>query len=440
MVLYRKNQDFMKNNSFLILILMSILPLLASGQFVSIEGKTNVTDALIRLFTYDEMLTCEQTKVAEAQSDKNGNFKLEANIAEITPAQIAINLTRVDIVLCPGGTYNLEITVPNRNIGSYFEQEMPLMKINSADDGGFYSQFVATQYFIDDFIHENFNSIYRGRKTFLMDTLDNQLIRNFGVIENKYIKDLIKYRKASLLMSVNAKKTMSEYFDNQEVMYMQRAYMDALSDLRNTIGSDDDFLSRNWQIAELIMMMNLNRSFYANAMNQSQILNSLAKIEKSSESRKNRKVASNIIKQLKELAYDSDAPAFSLKNKQGEMIQIADYQNDMVLIQFVDGITPLIENEFASLNSLHEQWRDTIQIVTIVTKESFDDYTQLFDKQGYDWQLLNLGDNILLLEAYHVRICPAYIILKRNNRIGMAPAPSPFHYLDVQVRRISKYL
>ena len=91
-------------------------------------------------------------------------------------------------------------------------------------------------------------------------------------------------------------------------------------------------------------------------------------------------------------------------------------------------------------SDLHKQWNDTIKLVTIATKETFDDYVQLFDNQHYDWQLLNLDNNILLLEAYHVKTYPAYVILKSKNRIGMAPAPSPNHYLDAQVRRISKYL
>lgn len=430
----------MKNKSVFCLIIALLCPVLASAQNISLIGKVNVRNALVRLLAYDEMLTCEQTKIAETQSDKDGNFTLKANVEEITPAQIAVNLARVDIVLAPGGNYDIEITIPEKNEGSYFEQEMPAMKINAADDGGFYSQFVATQDFIDEFVHENFNRIYRERKTSLLDTLDNRLAENFGEIENKYIKDLIKYRKASVLMSVNAKKTISEYFDNQEVLYMQQAYMDMLPNLRNTIGGDNDFLSRNWQIAELVMMMNMSRSFYSNTNNQSQILSSLGQIEKSSKSKKNRQVAANFTKQLKELSYDSKAPAFSLKDKQGETVQLADYQNDMLLLQFVDDITPLIENEFVALNKLHEQWSDTIQIVTIATKESFDDYVQLFDKQGYDWRLLNIGENILLLEDYHVKICPAYVILKRKNRVGMAPAPSPFHYLDAQVRRINKYL
>ena len=112
----------------------------------------------------------------------------------------------------------------------------------------------------------------------------------------------------------------------------------------------------------------------------------------------------------------------------------------MVLLQFVDHLTPLLEHEFSTLNTLKKQWNDTIQVITIATKESFDEYLQLFEKQGYKWKLLNLNFNILLLEEYHIKTYPAYVILKKKNRIGMAPAPSPEKNLDNHVRRISKYL
>ena len=430
----------MRNKRLLSLILAFLCPFFMLGQNVSIVGKTDIPNALVRLLAYDEMVTCEQTKIAETQSDKDGKFTLKAEIKEITPAQIAVNLERVDLILSPDGKYDLEITIPQQNESSYFEKEQPVLKINTIDDGGFYSQYIATQTFIDDFLYENFDKIYRGRKTSLLDTLDNQIVRNIGKIKNDYINDFIKYRKASVMMTVNAKKTLTDYYDNQKVLYSQAVYMEVLAELFKSSVRNDDFLSRNPQLAEVVEMMNLRKSFYANQQNKNQILSSLEKIEKSSKYQKNKVVAKNMAKQMEDLSYDSEAPDFSLKDKTGKLVKLSDYQDDMVLMQFVDSYSPLNEHEFAILNELQKQWNDTIQVVTIATKNSFDDYVQLFDNQGYKWQLLNLGDNILLLEDYHVMLYPAYVILKRKNRIGMAPAPSPDHNLDKHVRRIYKYL
>ncbi len=430
----------MRNKSVFILIMTFLCPIFAFGQNISVQGKTNVPNALVRLLAYDEMFTCEQTQIAETQSDKDGKFTLKADITDITPSQIAINLERVDVILKPNGIYDFEIVVPEQNEGSYFEKEQPYLKINSIDDDGFYSQMIATQTFIDDFIYDNFNQLYRGRKMSLLDTLDNQLIRNVGKIEFQYIRDYVKYRKASVVMTYNKNKVLSEYIDNQEVLYCQEAYMDVFFDIVKVNVMTDDFLSRNNQVAELVKMQNLRKAFYENQKAKNVIYSELKTIENTSKYQKNKLIARNLAKQLEKLSHDSEAPDFTLKDKNGKTVKLSDYKNTMVLLQFVDRRSSLTEHEFAVLNDLQRQWNDTIEVITIATAESFQDYAQMFDNKGFKWQLLNLGDNILLLEDYKIKMCPAYVILKKNSRIGMSPAPSPDHDLEKHVRRISKYL
>lgn len=423
------------------LILAFLSPIFMLGQNVSIVGKTNVPNALVRLLIYDEMFTRHQTKVAETQSDNEGRFVIKTGLKEVTPAQIAIGLDRVDVILAPNGNYDFEITIPQKTSDkSYFEKESPGLKINKINDGGLYSNYLLAESIIDDFLYENFNLIYRNGRVDLLDTLDYQLNKALKGSKNDYVNDYVKYRLASIEMALNNKKAIAKYLDNQQVLYNQEIYATMLTESLKTIAKDSDFLSRNWQIAEIVQMLNLRNSFYGNPNSKNNIVASLEKLKESSKSAKNQLVATNVIKQISELSYDSDAPAFSLNDKNGNVVKLSDYQEDMVLIQFVDQLTPLAEKELMTLNALHKQWNDTIQLVTIATKESFEEYSQLFDNQGYNWCLLNLESNILLLEDYHVKTYPAYIILKKKNRVGMAPAPSPYHYLDKQVRRISKYL
>jgi len=446
-------------------IFVFLCPIYAFGQKISISGNTNKINALVRLLAYDEMFSGEQTKIAETHTDKDGNFYLEAEIKEITPAQIAIDLERVDFILCPNAKYDVEIDIPEYQADvSFFDREHPTMKINHADDDNFYSQYIDTELLINDFLYQNFNQIYRGRKLYLLDSLDNQIVRDIGEIESDYVRDFIKYRKAAVVMAANAKKAISEYFDNQEVLYSQTAYMDTFKELfggffkmrefnqqelqkefksgyENTMSylKKNDFLSRNPQLGELVLMTELKRFYYENTFDKNIILNYLEKIETTSKYLKNRDVAQNLIKQITALSYDSDAPFFSLKDKNGKNVQLSDYHDDMVLIQFVERVSPLIEREFAILNEYHKEWKGLVKILTIVPSETFSDCVQLFENQGYDWSVLNLGDSILLFEDYHIKMCPAYIILKKKGKIGMAPAPSPEQYLDFHVKRISKY-
>lgn len=448
--------------------LLLMLPLLLPAQGVSIAGKTNKPNSLVRLLTYNDMFTLERTTAVETYSDAHGDFTLNADIKEITPAQIAVNLDRVDVVLTPSGNYDLEVFVPEKkHDASFYEQARPSLKINSAEDNGLMRQLIAAELLINDYVYENMDAIYRGRKAYLIDTLQNRINKTIGKDINGYVGDFVRYKLASVRMAVvsgGAKKIISQYFDSQPVLYSQSAYMELFNEafegyfksrefdsqefaeaLFSGYGkfSDylkkNDFMARNPQLAELILMKYLCEIYYENQERKTIATEYLNAISKSSKYLKNKMVASAVLTRLQRLSYDTEAPSFSLKNENGEVVSLSDYQEKMVLLQFVDRVSDMTSRQFEALNVLQHQWSDTVAVVTIATKESFDDFKELFYDKWYEWQLLNLDDDILLLEKYNVMTSPEYVIIKKKGRIGMAPAPTPDHYLDYHVRRISGY-
>lgn len=461
-------------------ILLSLIVLLLCNndifsQNIKITGKiqkpesVSKSESLVRLMTYNDMLTFEQATIYETKSDGNGNFTIEANINEITFAQIAVDLDRVDILLSPNSIYEVEISIPEQaNDISYFEQQVPTIKIISADDENLYSQYYMSEMLIDDFLLKNFNQLYRGRKLSLLDSLDIQIEKKIGDIKSKFVEDNLRYRKASMQMVVNndnGKKVINQYFNKQEILYSQLAYMDLFqeiftnylssiqfnhSDLMRHLYSDydtflkyikgkDTFLSENQDLAELIIALNLKKMYYEMADDKKQILKQLHSISQNTKNQKNKAVILDMLKQINRLSFNSDAPTFSLQDRDGNIVKSSDFNDSMVLLQFVNQVSAMADHQFNTLKDFSQQWNDSIQIVTIATKECFDDFRQMFDNKGYKWNLLNLGDDILLLEKYQIRTFPEYIILGKNNKVGMAPAPSPDQYLDFHVRRLHNY-
>lgn len=460
--------DKRRRNVIAAFLLVFALPVLSSAQDVLITGTTNKPHASVRLLTYNDMFSYEQKTAAETYSDENGKFTLDADIKEITPAQIAVNLDRVDLVLSPSGNYDIEVFVPEKkHDASFFEQEKPSLKINSAEDNGLMRQLIATESFINDFVYENMNAIYRGRKAYLIDTLQNRINKTVAKNRNAFVDGFVKYKLASVRMAVvsgGAKKIISQYFDNQPVLYSQSAYMELFNEafdgyfesrefdrqefteaLSSGYVKFSDYLKKNGfmaanpQLAELVIMKYLCGIYYENHERKAIATEYLNAIGKSSKYLKNKLVASDVLARLQRLSYDTEAPSFSLENEDGEVVSLSDYQDKMVLLQFVDRVSDMTSHQFEALNVLQHQWGDTIAVVTVATKESFDDFRELFYDKWYEWQLLNLGDDILLWEKYNVRTSPEYVIIKKKGRIGMAPAPAPDHYLDYHVRRISRY-
>jgi hypothetical protein len=160
-----------------------------------VNSQSLESESLVRLLTFNDMLTLEQTTIFETKSDKEGNFKIEADIDEITLAQIAVNLERVDILLKPNSSYEVEIDIPEqeKNV-SYFERQSPTLKIIKSNDDGLYYQYHMTENIIDEFLLNNFNQLYRGRKISLLDNLDVEIERSIGELKSDFVKDNLRYR------------------------------------------------------------------------------------------------------------------------------------------------------------------------------------------------------------------------------------------------------
>lgn len=463
----------MKKNILFISLILLLFNNDIFSQNIKITGKIHKSESesesLVRLLTFNDMLTFEQTTIFETQSDKDGNFTIDANIEEITLAQIAVDLDRVDILLNPNSTYEVEIIIPKQDDNiSYFERQAPTLKIIKADDNDLYYQYSMSEMIIDDFLLDNFNLLYRARKISLLDSLEAEIKRNLGELKSDFVKDNLRYRKASMQMVANndnGKKVISQHFNKQDILYSQPAYMNLFqevftnylssiqsnpSELRYQLYSDHDtflkyikknnaFLAENTNLAEIIIAWELKRWYYEIPDDRVQVIKHLNSIAQNTKSQKNKAVVNDILKQINRLSFNADAPAFSLQDKDGKTVKSSDLKDNMILLQFVNQVSTMTDHQFNTLKDLSQQWNDTIQVVTIATKECFDDFRQIFDNKGYKWDLLNLGNDILLLEEYQIRTFPDYIILGKNNKIGMAPAPSPDQHLDFHVRRLYNY-
>ena len=458
-----------KYKTLFVLIFLLFISNIAHSQNVKITGKVNEPEALIRLLTYNDMLTYEQTLVCETKSDAKGNFIIEAEIDDVVMSQIAVNLERVDFLIKPDATYDVEIIIPEQKENvSYFERESPELKIVNINDDDLYYQYHVSNMIIDDFLVDNFNQLYRGRKYYLLDSLDVKIERNLNKIKSDFVKNNVRYRKAAIRMIVdndNAKKVVNQYFNKQDVLYSNPAYMDLFQEIftnylatknfnqleleqmlyadydkfMSYLKEKDVFLAENASLAEIIIAYNLKGLFYELSEDRIAVLEKLKSIGQNTKNQKNKEIVDDILKQINRLSFNSDAPDFSLKDKNGNMVKLSDYKDDMILLQFVDEVSSMTDYQFELLKDFSNQWQDTIQVVTIATKDSFDDFNRLFENKDYKWALLNLDNEILLLEKYQIRLFPDYVILGKNGKIGMSPAPSPEQYLDFHVRRLYKY-
>ena len=164
---------------------MALLFLSTTAQNVTITGRSNKNNSLIRLFVYEDLVNEYGTLINQSQTDEKGHFILEGNVNQILPARIYVGLEYVDLILSPKATYDIEIIVPEQQDNvSFFEKELPTLRVKRATDQGIYRQIIYSEEIINGYMMEHFNQIYRGRQVRYIDSIQNAINRELPGIKS----------------------------------------------------------------------------------------------------------------------------------------------------------------------------------------------------------------------------------------------------------------
>lgn len=412
------------------------------AQNVTVSGRVNRPNALMRLTVCDDLLNMHETKVAETNADSKGFFILEGKVERTLPAFVYVGLDNVDLVVTPGASYEVSITIPDVDPNaSYFDRPSPAMRVKTASDKGVYRQMVLSDQIINDYVMNFFDELFRRRQSRYLDSIRAAIDAEMDV-KNEYVMQQNAYKLASIQMALNAdggQKVIKEYYDGKPVLYNCLAYMDLFKDLFKNFEVTEEFKSRNPKLAELIAIYHLRNSYYNEIPRlRGAVKKQIQAFKTRSKYPETQQMVSNMLVRFDKFAPGSPAVDFELKDVNGNIVKLSDYKDKVVVLQFVEGTSRTVEHQFEVLAELHHQWQDQVQLITITTKDQLSNHRKRFEEHRYDWPLLNLGNEILLLERYEVRTFPEYFIINKGTRIGMAPAPSPDQTLDEYVRSINK--
>ena len=337
----------------IITIFLSLLFITATAQNVTITGRSNKTNALIRLFAYEDLVNEEGVLVDQRQTDAKGHFILEGQVKEILPARIYVGLEYVDLVLTPNASYDIDIIVPEQKENvSYFEKELPTIRVKRATDKGIYRQIIYSEEIINAYMMEHFNQIYRGRQVRYIDSIQNAISHEVPDIKNDYVKDHNRYKIAAIKLGISSdggKRIIKEYYDGQPVLYTQSAYIDLFKELFegyfNSAAYDshllneaftegpvalkkhlatDPLMANNPRLGELITIYNLQKLCHGDRKTSRLAKEHLSHIKAQTKYAEHKTIISNIFAKLERLAPGTDAPTFTLKDSDGNDVNLSD--------------------------------------------------------------------------------------------------------------------
>lgn len=441
----------MKRILFLLFLGLSLTSL-ASNEVI-VTGRVNCPETLVRLMVYDDLLNMHETQVAATTSDAQGFFLLEGKIPCFLSGRIAVGLESVDLFLTPGASYDVTIIIPEQDPhASYFERLSPTLRVKTASDKGAYRQIIESEQIIGTYVLNYFDELYRRHQYRFLDSIKAAIDAELKV-QNEVVQRQNDYKIASVQMAVNGdggKKVIKEFFDGKPVLYHCTSYMDLFKDLFSKkfwqspylmdafqdafwagpktfkeYLDTDPFMARNPRLAEMITIYNLRTMYYEQPTLRKAVKDHLKALRDRSSYAETKTMVNNMLARFDRFAKGADAIDFELTDAQGNKVKLADYKNSLVVLQFVEGSSKTVDHQLETLAELHRQWGAKVQLLTITTKDQLAVWERRFQENHYDWPLLNLGNDILLLEQYEVYTFPDYFIILPGNKFGMAPAPSP---------------
>lgn len=439
----------------------------AQAQSVDIELKTDRPGSIIRLIQFDDLLNWHGETVFQDTADSRGIINISAEWDKITPAHLAVNLDRVDLVLKPGASYSLEIDaqLQQENL-SYFDKTPPALLIVKAEDGGLQQQLESIERHTNTFVLDNFQALFRLKKYTLLDSLKIQLDELLVNNPLEYSRQYAHYKYASIVLAVQRdgeNKVINDFFKGQQVLYNNASYMTLFTEIfsdyllgnRNLAMEslremgiksysdwreylrNDPLLREDNRLSELIVLASLKYLYRDSRFKANEVLSYLIYLQQNALYPEHQRIAANTIEAFQFLAAGTKAIDFELSDQNGKLVKLSDLRETMVLLHFVDENCRACAGSLQQFSEMKTELKD-IQLVTLATAESFEGFKKLFATKKYDWPLLNLGKNVLLLEEYHIKTFPELIFLNLETKIGMAPISQEKDVLFFHINRLRR--
>lgn len=454
---------------FFILPISKALPTFIEGKVIKGNG------LVIRISTYSDLISFQDNILDVQEINSNENFELGFEIVDIQEVFVRIGNQQFSFFAEAGKSYQLQIENVEIPPKSAVNQQKQLHlfwseknALNEAIDNFNYS--------FSTFLEENFVALYKYRDSKLLKTFEDEMTEKLGntsslnPTEKSFFENFIAYQFADLK---NASGTVSDlklgesYFKNKDVLYQHPSYMlffnhyftkyfgsgkrnttylefiklirsgGSTSKLLDYIGQDPILIQE--RLRELVLLNALKEVYYNKNFSKVEILKLINEIVRKSKFLEHQKIGTAILTQLTSLELGSPAPEFKLKSTQDIIKSLNDYKGRYVYLVFMSDNCQACESDRLTLEKMHEKYKKDIAVLEIFVNYTKDGLYRFLNENHSSWDRLLFNNDFELLNTYHTRTYPLYILLDREGKIVFNPSKKPHEgidrYFDYVIRR-----
>lgn len=449
-----------------ICFLFILLAFTGLSQNVVITGKAaNQANKLVRIIVYSDQFSMLEKTIAQTRTNNLGEFTMEFDVDETQFAFLALGLDKGEFYLSPNSNYNFIINIDTTTSNKSIFDRLPLRFTLQADDEGITEAIGNFNTIYNNFIYNNINSIYKSRDKSVVTNFITDTKKNYSKTNLKYVNNYIDYSLASLLWLSRKEKNnqiIENYFINKPVLYNNIQYTAFFKDFfksyftseklytynelvfainNSNIDALQSLILRNEQfkvdtrLCEIIEMLLLSRNYYNRDIIKENVITKLNKISKKSRYTENRLIATNYIKVLMAMQNGSTAPHFALVNNDLDTISLNNFKGQFIVLNFIKDNCSICNHHMQLLNDIKNNNQDKFEIVTIVAGNNIDNVVSHANEKGFNWPILQIDTNILLLEDYNIATYPSYVFINPDGTIAYAHLPMPDENMELYLQR-----
>jgi cytochrome oxidase Cu insertion factor (SCO1/SenC/PrrC family) len=428
---------------------------------VTIYGQdTSYIGSDIIFFKYSDGISETETEIGRSRVADDGIFSLTFDVDETTFVYSYLGTYKVHLYAEPGNSY--EIILPPRQekglqdfLNPYFSPTIVHLATKHYDEKELNTLI---RMFNDAFLpyyNKHILDLHNKGDFSELDKNIEKMDKPFSSSKNEFFNQYRKYRYGLLRYLAYQQKSKSisdEYFKNQPVLFQNPAYMELfnkvydkyfqhfartesgkqinndisahnLDSLRKTLSSDQ--VLGSGKLLDMVILKSLHDEFYNDLFSRSSLLAILDTLISTTPDKELKNAAVSIRKETTKLLVGFKPPTFSLYDADSNLVTLENFKGKYVYLNFCSCFSYTCLNEFASLKTLHDKYKDKLQIVTILLDNDKNVIKSFLARSNYQWKFLHYGNQATIIKDYDIRAFPTYYLIDPDGNLALSPSPSP---------------
>lgn len=410
----------------------------------------------IKVLCYDDAFSKTEKQLAIMQLDKQGRFSVEFDIDETQMVFLPLGVFRGYFFAEGDKEYQLSLP-PKRDLSPaqktdpFFTPQDILLGFRDADKNGLNSLIRQFDNQFDNFVNQNFESIYNKRSSSLGIGFAKEMNSEYAPVKNAYFQTYLKYRLGFLDYLSRPEAYISlenKYFSNQVLELSNTAYTTLFNKVYNNALASAFHRREKSKFAKVLetrepyqeldkLMQNytiyqdknfrdvlLAKSVYDGTQNallsRRKAIGILKKIKQNSQNNEVNRLIKNYLAKLSHLLKNTSAPDFKVG-----YIALSDYKGKYLYLNFCNTINSVWERDAKLLMKLHEAFGKDIEFLSLASDVDPIRFRNKLKQSEANWPVVLIDKDNSILKDYKIKVFPTYIIIDPEGKVYQYPARGP---------------